>query len=159
MSAARAGTSGAATSGAAEGTRLAAADTVGRLLGRLVRAAGLGGHGLVAGRAAIAARRPVHAALMLALSVPLAVVLVVLGLRWLPDPCRIPGRWRAASAGTQGPARTPWWTVASVIAIAVGFGVDQMIYHSQLIMVIRDPASYLKFAFWIARHGSLPIPQ
>ena len=39
------------------------------------------------------------------------------------------------------------------------FGVDQMIYHSQFIIVTRDPASYIQFANWIAHHGSLPIPQ
>lgn len=56
-------------------------------------------------------------------------------------------------------AGTPWWTVAAVVAIAVAFGVDQMIYHSQFIIVTRDPASYIQFANWISKHGSLPIPQ
>ncbi|HEY6277318.1 MAG TPA: hypothetical protein VIX86_13415 [Streptosporangiaceae bacterium] len=94
------------------------------------------------------------AVLMLVLSVPLAVVLVVLGLRWLP------GRW---PTGLAGPGRdggaTPWWAAGGVIAVAVGFGVQQMIYHSQQIIVARDPASYVQFGAWIARHGSLPIPQ
>ena len=99
-------------------------------------------------------------ALMLAVSVPLAVVLVVLGLRWIPGPGRIAGRWPAARPeGAPGAARTPWWTVAGVIAVAVAFGADQMIYHSQQILVMRDPASYLNFGYWIAHHGSLPIPQ
>jgi hypothetical protein len=91
---------------------------------------------------------------MLVLSVPLAVVLVVLGLRWLP------GRWPGAgAAAAPGQAGTPWWTVAAVIAIAVAFGVDQLIYHSEFIIVTRDPASYIQFATWISKHGSLPIPQ
>jgi hypothetical protein len=91
---------------------------------------------------------------MLALSVPLAVVLVVIGLRWLP------GRWPGAgAAAATGQAATPWWTVAAVVAIAIAFGVDQMIYHSQFIIVTRDPASYIQFANWISKHGSLPIPQ
>jgi hypothetical protein len=91
---------------------------------------------------------------MLVLSVPVAVVLVVIGLRWLP------GRWPgAAAAAAPGQAGTPWWTVAAVIAIAIAFGVDQMIYHSQFIIVTRDPASYIQFATWISKHGSLPIPQ
>src|SRR5262249_32880298 len=46
-----------------------------------------------------------------------------------------------------------------VVAVAVAFGVDQMIYHSQFIIVTRDPASYIQFGNWIAGHGSLPIPQ
>ncbi len=91
--------------------------------------------------------------LMLVVSVPLAAVLVVFGLRW------IPGRW-------EGPlplrkpehARTPWWTVVAVVAIAVGFGADQLIYHSEFIIVMRDPASYFQFGNWLAGHGSLPIP-
>ena len=46
-----------------------------------------------------------------------------------------------------------------MVAVAIAFGVDQMIYHSQIIIVTRDPASYIQFANWIAGHGSLPIPQ
>ena len=45
-----------------------------------------------------------------------------------------------------------------MIVIAAGFGVDQMIYHAQQLIVMRDPASYIQFANWIAGHGSLPIP-
>ncbi len=55
--------------------------------------------------------------------------------------------------------RTPWWTLATVIAIAVGFGVWQGLMHSEQVIVRRDPATYLQFAYWIATHGSLPVPQ
>src|SRR5450631_1097827 len=92
--------------------------------------------------------------LALAGSVPLAVVLVVLGLRWLPAPS--PQVWPVRAPGK---AHTPWWTVSAVLAVVVAFGADQMIYHSQFIIVMRDPASYFQFAEWISRHGSLPIPQ
>jgi hypothetical protein len=93
-------------------------------------------------------------AIMLAVSIPIAVVLVALGLRW------IPGR-ALGVLSARGPERapTPWWAVAGVIAVAVAFGIDQMVYHSQFIIVTRDPASYLQFGNWIAHHGSLPIPQ
>jgi hypothetical protein len=92
--------------------------------------------------------------LMLVVSVPLAAVLVVLGLRW------IPGRWHGAlpAPGAQQ-ARTPWWAVAGVVAVAAAFGAHQLIFHSQQIIVLRDPGSYIQFAAWIAHHGSLPIPQ
>ncbi|MBV9205804.1 MAG: hypothetical protein JO037_10490, partial [Actinobacteria bacterium] len=141
---ARAGTSGAAMPGAAEGTRLATADTVGCLLGRLsVLPALVVMAWLLAGLPLLLAHR-FTPRLMLAVWVPLAVVLVVLGLRWIPGLGRIPGRWPAALPdGTHGPERTPWWTMAGVIAVAVAFGVDQMIYRSQMILVMRDPASYL----------------
>ena len=90
--------------------------------------------------------------LMLALSVPVAAVAVIFGLRWIPD--RWPGTLPAP-----GPGSTPWWAVAGVIAVAAAFGAEQLIYHSQQIIVVRDPASYIQFAAWIAHHGSLPIPQ
>ena len=45
-----------------------------------------------------------------------------------------------------------------MIVIAAGFGVNQMIYHAQQLIVMRDPASYIQFANSIAGHGSLPVP-
>ena len=93
-------------------------------------------------------------ALMFAVSVPLAVVLVVFGLRWIPD------QWGSALSARQPEhVRTPWWALAGVVVVAVAFGVDQTIYHSQFIIVLRDPASYYQFGYWIAHHGALPIPQ
>jgi hypothetical protein len=92
--------------------------------------------------------------LMLVISLPLAIVLVTLALRWIAGPSQ--GLLAARGAA---PARTPWWTIAALIAVAVAFGVDQLAYHSQQIIVQRDPASYIQFGNWIARHGSLPIPQ
>ncbi len=101
----------------------------------------------------------------LLLSVPVAVVLVPLGLRWIPGsspdawPARRPETARPESARQPERGRTPWWTVGAVLAVAIAFGADQVIYHSQFIIVMRDPASYFQFAEWISRHGSLPIPQ
>jgi len=94
------------------------------------------------------------AVLMVVLSVPAAIGLVAASWRW------IPGRWQGAEpAQEREQARTPWWTVAALVAVAIAFGVDQFIYHAQFIIVTRDPASYIQFANWIAHHGSLPIPQ
>src|SRR5580693_1467468 len=67
-------------------------------------------------------------ALMLVLSVPLAVVLVAFGLRWTPG-----RRTDAEPAPGPGEARTPWWAVVGVVVVAVAFGVDQLAYHSQFI--------------------------
>jgi hypothetical protein len=92
-------------------------------------------------------------AAMLAASVAAAAGLLTLGLRWTPD------RWAAAlPAPAPGRAGTPWWAIAALVAVAVAFGVDQAVYHSQQIIVERDPAAYMQFGNWIARHGSLPIP-
>jgi hypothetical protein len=92
--------------------------------------------------------------LMLVASLPLAVVLVAAGMRWISGPS--PGLLAARGAAS---ASTPWWVIAALVAVAVAFGIDQLIYHSQQILVFRDPASYIQFGNWIAKHGSLPIPQ
>jgi hypothetical protein len=122
----------------------AAADRAGRLLGRLsVLPALLAMAWLLAGLPLLLAGRftPV---LTLAVSVPLAAAGIRLGLR------RSRGRWQG---------RTPWWAAAGVVAVAAAFGAHQLIYHSQQIIVERDPAAYIQFAAWISQHGSLPIPQ
>ena len=95
--------------------------------------------------------------LTLVISVPLAAALVLAGLRWIPGLRQEPGP-APEQAGRATAPRTPWWAVAAVIVIAAGFGVNQMIYHAQQLIVMRDPASYIQFANWIAGHGSLPIP-
>ena len=101
--------------------------------------------------------------LMLLLATPLAVLLAAAGLRWIPGLRPEPGAEQSDPTGQSDPvaaaARTPWWTVAAVIAIAVVFGIDQLIYHAQQLIVMRDPAAYIQFGNWIAAHGSLPIPQ
>src|ERR1039458_5120041 len=151
---AKTATAGSPAAGAAGGGGAEPADAAGRLFGRLtVLPALLMMAWLLAGLPLLLLGlfTPV---LMLVLSVPLAAVLVAVGLRW------IPGRWRSPLPLRKPEhARTPWWAVVAVVAIAVAFGVDQMIYHSQQIIVMRDPASYIQFGNWIAHHGSLPIPQ
>ena len=41
----------------------------------------------------------------------------------------------------------------------VAFLGDQIAFHSQFVIIMRDPASYFTFAQWISHHGSLPVPQ
>src|ERR1700722_12654546 len=91
--------------------------------------------------------------LMLALSIPVMAVLGYAGWRAIAG---WPGRERTARFPG---GSAPWWAVIAVVAIAVAFGADQMIFHSQFIIITRDPASYVNFGAWISGHGSLPIPQ
>ncbi len=65
--------------------------------------------------------------------------------------------WGAAGAGRAKP--TPRWVVWSLAGIAVAFAVFQWVYHSEFVIVQLDAASYMEFATWISKHGSLPIPQ
>ena len=47
---------------------------------------------------------------------------------------------------------------AALLAIAIASGVFNMIFHTEQMIVRRDPATYVQYGFWLARHGSLPIP-
>jgi hypothetical protein len=96
---------------------------------------------------------------------PVPVILLWLILSAVTVPYawrRIPSVTGAPDLDTAGEgkaAATPRWTLWTLIAISVAFGVFQSIYHSQFIIVMLDPASYMQFASWISQHGSLPIPQ
>ena len=68
-------------------------------------------------------------------------------------------------SGEPGPGRdrppvdVPWWALAGTLVVAAGFAVWQFAENSQQIIVLRDPATYLQFAYWIAGHGSTHIPE
>jgi hypothetical protein len=96
---------------------------------------------------------------------PIPVIVLWLALTALVVPYvwrRVPSVTGAADWGTAGEGQakpTPRWVLWSVAAIAVAFGIFQAVYHSQFIIVQLDAASYMEFATWISKHGSLPIPQ
>ena len=54
---------------------------------------------------------------------------------------------------------TPVWAPVAIGVIATGFFLFQLHYRSAFVIVTRDPASYMQYATWIARHGSVPIPE
>jgi hypothetical protein len=98
---------------------------------------------------------------MVLIAVPLAVVLVA-GLR------RVPAEWpralpRAAAQADAAPRREPgwpaWWGLAGTVVVAAGFAFWQFLFNSESVIVLRDPGAYLQTGYWIAQHGSLPIPQ
>jgi hypothetical protein len=96
---------------------------------------------------------------------PIPVIVLWLALSALVVPYvwrRVPSvtgapDWGTASAGRAKP--TPRWVLWSLVVIAVAFGVFQGIYRSEFVIVQLDAASYMEFATWISKHGSLPIPQ
>jgi len=101
---------------------------------------------------------------VIGLSVIAVALIVPLGLRALPGlrpgatvadlrPWAQPGD----RAGIRDARRTPWWAPAGVLVIAAGFFAFQAAYHTQFIIILRDPGSYMQFATWIAGHGRLPI--
>jgi len=87
------------------------------------------------------------------LAVALTVPVLWYGVRAVPG---LPGRVAAALPGED--TRTPWWPLAAVTVIAVAFLGQQVFYHSQYVIIARDPGAYVQFAAWLARHGSLPVP-
>jgi len=96
---------------------------------------------------------------------PVPVILLWLALSAAAVPYawrRIPSVTGSADFGTDGAGRakpTPRWVLWTLLAIAVAFGAFQVAYHSQFVIVQLDAASYMEFATWISKHGSLPIPQ
>ncbi len=135
--------------GAAAGGEPGQPDPAGRLLGRLTVLPALLVVAWLAGGLPLLLLGWFTPVLMLVVSVPLAAGLAVAAWRWAPG-LRLP---------VPGPAGTPWWAVAALLAVAVAFGADQVVYHSQQIIVERDPAAYIQFGSWIAGHHSLPIPM
>ena len=90
---------------------------------------------------------------MLVISIPLALVLIVVGLRSLP------GRWPASAQAQPGLGdRAPWWSGLCTVVVAAGFAAWQVLENSQQLVVTRDPGTALQFGYWIAQHGSVSIP-
>jgi len=79
---------------------------------------------------------------MLVIAIPLAAGLCYLTVRYVRPQRRV-----------------PWPPVAATIAVAVVFAAWQVWMHTEQVIYLRDPATYLQTAYWIAHHGSLPVPQ
>ncbi len=91
---------------------------------------------------------------MLLISVPLAVALTVNGLR------EVPASWPQLRSYGSTKARTwaAWFGLLATVAVVVGLIAWQLREGSEALIVTRDPGTYLQTGFWIAQHGSLPIP-
>jgi hypothetical protein len=90
---------------------------------------------------------------------PLAVGLCYFAVRQLP--ASWPGfrATRPAQAPAPARAQVPWWALAGTVTVAAVFAVWQIAERTQQIIYLGDPATYLQVAYWIAHHGSLPIPN
>jgi hypothetical protein len=96
---------------------------------------------------------------MVLISVPVAVGLLILTGR------HFPGRWPGHGRGEQEPtgdARGSGWAawlgLAGTVAVAAGFALWQFRQNSPELLTGRTPGAYFQFGYWIAEHGSLPIP-
>ena len=92
---------------------------------------------------------------MLLISVPLAAALVVNGLRAVP--ARWPGLGARERRAPQG--WTTWFGLLSTVAVVAGLTAWQLRESSESVIVLRDAGTYLQTGYWLAQHGSLPIPQ
>ncbi|SNS46745.1 hypothetical protein [Actinomadura mexicana] len=91
-----------------------------------------------------------------ALFVPVAALVLWLGLRTRPG--EAPGGRPGSLNAPGGLDAVQRWPVWSVFAVTAAFLVLQVVMCAEQIVVRRDPASYVQFATWLAEHGSLPIP-
>jgi hypothetical protein len=91
---------------------------------------------------------------MLLISVPLAAALTVNGLRAMP------AVWPRLGGGDR-PARawTTWFGLLSTVAVVAALTAWQLREASQSVIVVRDAGTYLQAGYWIAQHGTLPIPD
>jgi len=98
----------------------------------------------------------------LLIAAPVAVALIAGGLRLVPahwPRTLVAARPDTASAPSPVQNRSAWWGLAGTVAVALGFAVWQFLFNSESVIVLRDPGAYLQTGYWIAQHGSLPIPQ
>jgi hypothetical protein len=114
---------------------------------------------------------------MLLIFVPLAVALSVSSLRVVPSCRPFPGSARngrpvAGGIGPSGSGVSPggvvaprantavtWFGLLGTVAVVAGLAAWQLQERSGSVIVLRGSGAYLQAGYWLAQHGSLPIPQ
>ena len=92
---------------------------------------------------------------MTLIAVSLAAALTVNGLRVVPASWpRLMSSARESEAGW-----TTWFGLLATVAVVAGLTAWQLTEGSEALIVLRDPGTYLQSGYWIAQHGSLPIPE
>ena len=90
---------------------------------------------------------------MLLIAAPLITALAVNGLH------KIPGQWPTELPGSErNLARHGWVGILATAAVAAGFTAWQLAMNSPSVLALRRPGAVFQVGFWIAQHGSLPIP-
>jgi len=96
---------------------------------------------------------------MVLISVPVLVAALILTGR------NVPGRWPGHGRPEQEPSSQPrasgwaaWLGLAGTVGVAAGFALWQLHQNSPQLLTDRTPGAYFQFGYWIAEHGSLPIP-
>jgi hypothetical protein len=92
---------------------------------------------------------------MTLISASLAAAVTVNGLRV------VPASWPRlmAGSGKSEPGWTTWFGLIATVVVVAGLTGWQLTDSSQALIVQRDQGTYLQAGYWIAQHGSLPIPQ
>jgi hypothetical protein len=102
------------------------------------------------------------------LPTPMVLIAVLVAVGLAAGLRRVPASWPRAFSGaaeTESGARRrepgwpAWWGLAGTVVVAAGFALWQFLFNSESVIVLRDPGAYLQTGYWIAQHGSLPIPQ
>jgi hypothetical protein len=102
------------------------------------------------------------------LPAPALLIAVVVAVFLIAPLRRVPVRWprvlsapdpQSASTASGVSGRSAWWAVAATVLIAAGFALWQFMFNSESVIVLRTPGAYLQTGYWLAQHGSLPIPQ
>jgi hypothetical protein len=66
---------------------------------------------------------------------------------------------RVASARAESFGRMSWWVLIGVLVVVVGFGVLAYAHSASDVLVRRDPGSYAMSAYWLAKHGTIQMPD
>ncbi|MGH3275875.1 MAG: hypothetical protein ACRDNZ_16315 [Streptosporangiaceae bacterium] len=91
---------------------------------------------------------------MLLICGPLLAGLVASALRVVPS------RWpRVLPGAARQRGWASWFGLLGTVAVAAGFAAWQFTEISQAPIVLSSPGAYLQAGYWLAQHGSLPIPQ
>jgi hypothetical protein len=89
----------------------------------------------------------------LLIAAPLFAVLAVNVLH------KVPGQWPAELPGRgSGRGWPAWFAIIGTTAIAACFISWQLAANSPSVLATRMPGAYFQTGYWIAQHGSLPIP-